>query len=142
MSAREYVESVAGEVIDEIHDLIDLEKEWEESLGDFAYEPSPETLMPVSERISRYSAVINSLSVFLQSIPKEKLDEKNAKKLKLLLESILHDLVSWRNTIFETQEAENIHYLDSSLFSSCLQVEGMFTETTVEDADEDDLELF
>lgn len=44
--------------------------------------------------------------------------------------------------IFIRQEANDIHYLDSSLLSSCLQIQSIFEDKEVSQEDEDDFELF
>ena len=59
----------------------------------------------------------------------------------LLLTNMISDLSSWRKTIFIKQEANDIHYLDSSLLSSCLQIEMIFNENDIDEED-DGLELF
>jgi hypothetical protein len=41
----------------------------------------------------------------------------------MLLEHLGNDLVSWREHLFITQSTHDIHYLDSSFFSSCMQIE-------------------
>jgi len=61
----------------------------------------------------------------------------------MLLGLILDDLVSWRNNIFVAQETADIHYLDSSLLSSCMQIDALISEKVAStDDDDDELELF
>ena len=65
------------------------------------------------------------------------------KKIILLLGGIQSDLGDWRKLLFITQSALDIHYLDSSLFSTCLQIELMLSEEAKEDQTaEEDLILF
>ena len=86
---------------------------------------------------------MSTLALFLENIPQEKLDDEKINKLYTVLGLILEDLVNWRNTIFVDQETNDIHYLDSSLFSSCLQVETIMTEAAIEqNDDDDDIEFF
>ena len=59
----------------------------------------------------------------------------------LLLTNMVSDLASWRKTIFIDRQANDVHYLDSSLLSSCLQIEMIFNENEIEEED-DGLELF
>lgn len=153
--APEYVASL-GDVLDELQDLAEIEGEWKLHLENFKYEQDVESLHAVAKEISRYSSVINSLydfmalaysmstlALFLENIPQEKLDEGKINKLYTVLGLILEDLVNWRNTIFINQETNDIHYLDSSLFSSCLQVETIMTDAAIEQNDEDDdIEFF
>ena len=62
-------------------------------------------------------------------------------KLSIFLSSIADDLSSWYYNIFVQQNVVDIHYLDSSLLSSCLQMETTFNGS-YEDTLGDDLELF
>ena len=54
----------------------------------------------------------------------------------------MHDLASWRENVFITQVARDIHYLDSSLLSSCIQIEAIFEEKSVDVNHDDDIEFF
>ena len=63
----------------------------------------------------------------------------NKRKMHLLLEGVLEDLSQWRKMIFMTQEAKDIHYLDASLLSSCLQIETEFFGKALV---EEELDLF
>ncbi|MDD5212588.1 MAG: hypothetical protein PHV62_09265, partial [Sulfuricurvum sp.] len=70
-------------------------------------------------------------------------DEAALKKMLLLMENLGYDLASWREHIFEVQDTADIHYLDSSFFSSCIQIEGIISNKDVQVADDDDsFELF
>ena len=152
--ARDYVESL-GDIVDELHDLTDVEKEWHHGLEEFDFQRTAESLKEVAQAVTKYSSIINSLydfmalsyslstlSLFLENITAEQLDDEKCKKLHLILGSILSDLTNWRETIFVNQEAADIHYLDSSLFSSCLQIETVMAATAIEQNDEDDIEFF
>jgi two-component system chemotaxis response regulator CheY len=56
---------------------------------------------------------------------------------------MLEDLANWRNTIFVTRGTPDIHYLDSSLLSSCMQMDALLGEKVATSSDDDDeLELF
>lgn len=155
ISAQEYVASLA-DILDELHDLAEIEGEWKNHLDCFKYEQQIESLYAVAKEISRYSSVINSLydfmalaysmstlALFLENITAERLDETKINKLHTVLGLILEDLANWRETIFVKQETNDIHYLDSSLFSSCLQVETIMTDADIEqNDDDDDIEFF
>lgn len=67
--------------------------------------------------------------------------EFNQKKMLILLQSVSEDLMQWRQMIFVSQESNDIHYLDASLLSSCLQIKMDFGEG-VDEAEENELELF
>ena len=62
-------------------------------------------------------------------------------KISILLLSLSDDLATWHYNIFIQKNAFDIHYLDSSLLSSCLQIEALFSGG-FDDTFGDDLELF
>ena len=76
-----------------------------------------------------------------KSITLDQLTSKEVKKFTTLMLHLLHDLSTWRDNIFVKQEANDIHYLDSSLLSSALQIETIFANKEVEE-DDDSFELF
>ncbi len=63
-------------------------------------------------------------------------------KVMPYIENIKLDLVSWRTTIFVEQNTLDIHYLDSSLMSSCIQAQLFDSQSKLAIDDENDLELF
>ncbi len=142
--------------MDEIYDLQELEDRWRELVSDFAENKTKAALTALEEgAIDAYARVINkiyefsaigyalsSLCAFIRGIEESRTEEL-APKLSLLLEHILDDLINWRNTIFVSKSTADIHYLDSSLLSSCMQIDAIVSQKAAESADEDDeLELF
>ncbi len=137
IDAISFAKTVEGYIIDEIDDLKDIEADWDNAVLDFEKEHNFSNLKKLSNLIYQYSTVINnmyefaslayaisSLSVFLNNTKEEIIQDKtNSKKIVVLLNAVMHDLIEWRKTVFEYKEAKDIHYLDSSLFSSCLQIE-------------------
>jgi len=67
-------------------------------------------------------------------------EQKNM--LKLMVISILKDLVKWVNEIIINQTAQDIHYLDASLLANIAQIDIMLKSFENKDEDEDELELF
>ena len=87
------------------------------------------------------SYAIRSLGELLHTIKIDDVDETKNKKTKLYLSNIMLDLANWRRNVFVEQTTNDIHYLDSSLFSTILQFELIFNKAdTIED--EDDFEMF
>lgn len=156
ISAKEYVEQTPVSLMDKIEALEELEDLIDVAILDFEAKPEPKMLGVVAERLVAYNEVINamfefqhlafaisSLAGLLQRIDESKLDEKKIRKVVSLLSNVLADLSSWRKTIFIEQETRDIHYLDSSLLSSCLQIEMIFEEKKIEEGGEDDgIEFF
>jgi two-component system chemotaxis response regulator CheY len=154
ISAQEFVESTALELMNKIEDLSDLEDRIDQALISFENNPNTDTTELLSEEIMEYVDVIEMLVHFqhlayalktlanaIKNIKQEQMQEKEVKKFTTLSLHLLHDLSLWRENIFIKQEANDIHYLDSSLLSSCLQIEAIFEKEKIEE-DEDDFELF
>lgn len=156
-TAIDYVRDIGGDVLDEIQDLESLDGEWIEHLGVLESTPSVETIrIFVDNVLGVYVRAINSLLEFtalayalssLGSFMKEHSetivsDGEKLKTLVMLIEHLGNDLSSWREHLFGLQDAADIHYLDSSFFSSCMQIEQIVGNTQITTDDDNDLELF
>jgi len=142
--------------IDEIHDLRDIEDRWKDLLTGYISSKAKISLDELADeaifeyarvvnRIYEFSAIGYALSSLVAAV--KSMDEARATevapKLGMLLEHILDDLVDWRKTVFITKETADIHYLDSSLLSSCMQIDAIISQKVAESSDSDeDLELF
>jgi CheY-like chemotaxis protein len=150
--ASEYVTEVEGTVLDELEEMEEVEKELEELIHTYEDRPEDGTLAELAGRIEAYARTVENLFEFrdlafalyqlARFLPTLKSAEINTRRLGLLMESLRLDLSSWRRMIFVTQEAQDIHYLDSSLFSSCLQIELDFGPKRDSDEGENELDLF
>ncbi len=157
-TAVEYIRDIGGDVLDEIRDLASLDEEWKEKLTTLEEEPSAQNLRHFIDGVlGVYVGAINNLFEFtalayalssLGSFLKENADmiigdPKKLKMLIMLMEHLGTDLASWRDHIFGLQDAGDIHYLDSSFFSSCMQIEGILGDKAMEAEDDDDgMEFF
>lgn len=153
-TSEEYLRELNSGLIDEVEELGELEYEWKELVSDFEDSGNWMSVEKISSILQRYSKTIASLIEFedlafaLSSLSKVLSDaqptESNRKVLLLFLDTLRMDLSDWRNKIFIQKSARDIHYLDSSLFSSCLQLQLKLggTEAEVSDDDDDGLELF
>lgn len=155
VSAKEFVSQIEGSIIDEIHDLMEIEDYWQVLLDKLDLKVEEKILADISEILYKYSSVINSLysfmalsyalsslSTFVRNLNVSQLNGTNLKKFILLMSCVKSDLRDWRENIFEHQNSLDIHYLDSSLLSSCMQIESLLTNRLAEDEEESDLELF
>ncbi len=150
-TALEYTSALDEGLIDEVDELGELEGEWRKLVCDF--EESGNWIMAekISTVIQKYSRTIGvliefeDLSYALNSLSKVLTDvepsETNKRVLLLFLDTIRIDLCDWRNKIFIQKSAKDIHYLDSSLFSSCLQLQ-LKLGTATGETDDNELELF
>jgi len=154
-SAVDYVCDIGGDILDEILDLASLDEEWKEKLTAFEEMPSDENLKKFANGVLEvYAHTINSLfeftalayaltslGVFLRDKAHVIIqDPTKTRTLIMLLENLGYDLVSWRQHIFELQDTQDIHYLDSSFFSSCMQIEGIMSNKEMDD--DNDMEFF
>jgi len=156
-AAIDYVRDIGGDVLDEIRDLESLDEEWGEKLRIFDSEPTVENLRDFADGVlGIYVRGINNLFEFtalayalssLGTFLKEHADlvtqdRAKIKTLVMLLEHLGLDLVSWREHIFALQDTADIHYLDSSFFSSCMQIEGIIGNKELDVDDDNDMEFF
>lgn len=152
-SSLEYIQEMDQDLIEEIDEFAELESEWKELLMDFEEKASKNIITQIASIIDNYAKTIAALIEFedlayaLKSISKVlkdiEISDDNVKVLDIFLDNIRMDLVDWRDKIFVQKTSKDIHYLDSSLFSSCLQLQLKLGigEARIED-EENDLELF
>lgn len=67
-------------------------------------------------------------------------DFRNLNEAEMLLFGIASGVAQWRQMIFVAMDTEDIHYLDASLISDCIQLESVLTGQMLEDTD--DIEFF
>ena len=155
LSAREYVNTTAISFISKIDGLEVLNDETDKAILDFEKEPDKRHLTVISENFQEYADILEELMEFehlgfaiqtfinfLDTLTKEQIDGEKSKRLSAMLLNLLHDLASWRENVFITQVARDIHYLDSSLLSSCIQIEAIFEEKSLDPSHDDEIEFF
>jgi len=154
VSSIEYGKEIDAYVIAEVDELVNLEIEINEVLTEFEEKKSLESLHNMGTKLLKYSSTIalllefedlsfaiSSLADLLLGLEKKDVDDTRVRKIELFLSNILLDLSNWRRTVFVDFSANDIHYLDSSLFSTILQFELIFNDADIIE-DEDDFELF
>jgi CheY-like chemotaxis protein len=154
ISANNFAAELEPDIVDKLENLEANEETLDSLVYEFETQKKLDTLNKIASEIEIYAAAIDTLyefknlsyalstlGSFIKTITSENAsDEKKNQKLGLILRSIFADLTNWRKTVFVEQSTEDIHYLDSSLLSSCLQVELIFKDAQIED--EEELELF
>ncbi|MCV6607642.1 MAG: PAS domain S-box protein [Campylobacterales bacterium] len=153
-SAVEYSAEVDEYVKEELQELQEIENEVEEIITEYEEDNHISHIHSISNRYSKYASIINGLFEFrdlafainslanlLSELDDTMLDPSQQKKLGIFIGSLIQDLANWRRSIFVEQSALDIHYLDSSLFSTILQLEGAINVQEEID-EEDELELF
>lgn len=154
--AKSYLAEIDQDIFQEISVLGEIERDLHEGISEFIDGSDVVALNKITNSLEEYGKslrfliefedlgnAILSLGTFLKGVTKEDIDQKY-NKLLLYLENIINDLSEWRANIFVTQHAVDIHYLDSSLFSSCLQLQ-LDVGANAEIAHDDDdlgMELF
>jgi CheY-like chemotaxis protein len=154
MTSKELVSSIDDYIITELQELDDLDIDLRNSMygfdtGDFT------DLHEFAKLLQRYAdeiyivehfedlyAAIKSLADLLYQVDMQNVDKEKYKDFALYLNSVREDLALWRKSIFVNQNTDNIHYLDSSLFSTVLHIELLVNNQDDIDTDEDDLEFF
>jgi two-component system chemotaxis response regulator CheY len=153
VDAREYVENTVIAIMPKIESLEALEEVLDEVIIAYEKDPQEANLENLIAQFENYHGVvellaefehlsfaIKSLIAFLQSLANRQIPDDKRQHLATMLLNLLQDLTSWREQIFIKQEALNIHYLDASLLSSCMQIEAILDEKSIDEGD--DLEFF
>jgi len=153
-SAISYIDSL--EHIEDIYDIAEALEGYEdmaERIITSGEALDKEALLQASEVILKYGTflslqnefrdlayVLTTLTSILKNAEEKHIGE-NQDKIYVMLTSIIDDLRSWKKNIFIEKTARDIHYLDDSLYSSCLQLEKLLNGEVLE-AEDDELELF
>lgn len=157
ITAKEYVQSIDSDAFGEVSDLREADLEWSSWLYTLADEPTEENFRHfANEVLGVYSNAISALYEFsglayaivsLSTLMKANTgvlmcDEAKRTKVLEFLRYFKNDLSSWIEHVFELQDTQDIHYLDGSFFSSCMQIESIVTGTEVDLGDEGEIEFF
>ena len=155
LCARDYIENSAISFMGKIDGLEAINDETDKAILDFEQRPSKRTAMIICDNFQEYANVleelvdfqhlgfaIQTLINFLTTLTEDQFETQKVTKLSSMLLNLLHDLNSWREHVFITQVARDIHYLDASLLSSCIQVEAIFEDKSADVGGDDDIEFF
>lgn len=155
LSATDYLENTAISFLPKIDALEMINDEIDRSIVEFEKGANHKSMSMVCDNFQEYVDVLEqlvdfahlgfalkTLIEFLGTLSEESFEEAKVHKLSSMLLNLLHDLNAWRENVFITQVARDIHYLDASLLSSCIQIEGIFEQAHVEAAGDDEIEFF
>ena len=150
-SANAYLQEVEinMEMIDELNEL---ESDTLEAID--SQETLDQNSLDESANLFRkYASVLNDMYEFeelgytltlladvLNDVNFTEITEETQFMVNIYLKAIISDLQGWRQSIFITMDAEDIHYLDKTLLSSIAQIQ-MTLMPQVED-EEDQIEFF
>lgn len=157
ITAKEYVASIDSDAFGEVHDLREAALEWESWMHTLRVEGSEANFHHfANEVLGTYSNAISALYEFtglsyaiisLSTLIKANAsvlasDEEKRSNTLLFLEGFKNDITSWIVHVFELQDANDIHYLDGSFFSSCMIIESLVSGTQIDIGEEGEIEFF
>ena len=153
ITAQEYVQELGSDYNHELDELSDTHDDLKYAIFEFQDKKEKAHLVAIANDITNYAKTmealfefkdlgytLRNLALFLNTLYANE-DTIDIPKISILLLSLSDDLASWHYNIFIQKNAFDIHYLDSSLLSSCLQIEALFSGG-FDDTFGDDLELF
>jgi len=155
-NAKKYIEDLGGldSISSAIYELEDVKELLDISLSKVF--DNAEDLKKLSQLLTNYGLIIHNnfyefeaIAIGLRNLA-DTLEEKSKdvqsdfdyNHIQHLIELLISDLDNWYETIFINQNVDHIHYLDSSLLSSCIQMQSQISNTNAEEEDDNDLELF
>jgi len=154
-TAEEYVSITIITLVDKIEALDNIQVDLEKSALSFEKIHTKETITDITHSLELFAKVIRELiefehfayalkvlNDFLIDLDVENASDEACKKFSIIFIHFLDDIAEWRNNIFIKQEANDIHCLDASLLSSCLQIQLIFEDKDIVHDNEDDFELF
>jgi len=153
LSAAEYAAEVDSNIFEQMDELEELETEIGDDLTLFLERNDVAYLRSYADRLEKYAYTMKMLFEFEElSFAIKNIAEllyqyaiggeiNNIDKIVMYCSAIAEDLASWRVGIFVSRSAIDIHYLDDSLYSSCLQLEFAVKGIKIDD-DAGELELF
>ena len=150
-SAKVYLTETEVDM-DMVAELDELERESIDAM-EMSESLNTEILSDVIKLFEHYSKILNgalefdelvyTLTVLLDMLRKTQIDlvdDLTQKTVVIYLRAVISDLQSWRMSVFITQEAEDIHYLDKTLLSSIAQLQIMLMPQ--EETSTDEIEFF
>jgi len=157
ISAANYITTLMDTIDDDLAELNELELDIQSELYEFEYSQQRTTLETIANILQSYANqlvrliefsdladAVASTSMYLKELSQDDINS-NGYMIKVAIQSILDDLSNWKEHVFITQTTEDIHYLDSSLYNTILELKNSFDQsnTSPQSSEEDeDLEFF
>lgn len=146
MSAREFVEGYPTDLEIYSDKLLEIGEKLDILVNNFITNTTQEGALELSGAFSLYADVLTNIPEFVNlnyaitqlATVFEKIDcSLELEPYFDLILAISQELERWRVSIFETQDAENIHYLDNSLISDCTMLESFVIGSQGPQVDDD-----
>ena len=154
LNAKQYIEITPINFLSKVDNLDSINEKIDLAILEFERKPSYAAIQNVCNELKMYTEVLAQLMEFehlgyslemlvsfLLKIEEEQFNDETIRKTETILLNIAYDLASWRENIFIKQSAIDIHYLDASLLSSCMQLESIFVPDS-ENKDDNEIEFF
>jgi len=153
-SAKEYIREVSKDIIEELDELVEIETEMDDIMELLEDGENSDLFVDLGKKYISYSHTIGRLIDFEDLalavknfgnflIQSQNNDNIKWSRLLTFSQNLKLDLTSWRITIFIEHSTKDIHYLDGSLMSTCVQAQLNCTSIqTISNEDNDDFELF
>jgi len=136
LSAHDFIETFSGD-IDSLNDKLEtIEETLELLIHQELIQPTQESIEKISVAFNDYGLHLanlykfNNLSEALQnfsSVLGRSTELELIKDMKEFLFGIADALQKWRQEVLVDQSAEDIHFLDNSIISDCMQTESMLS---------------
>ena len=148
-SAQDFIDTFTDD-IDTFNDQLEqLEESFELVLHQKLIEPTQESIEEVSKafcdyayhisklrEFSNFSEALNNLGTTLKQID----DPHLLKEMESFLFGIEHSLHTWRHAVLVDKSAQDVHFLDNSIISDCMQTESMLAGNFDENIHKDDVD--
>lgn len=148
LSAKDFVETYAGDM-DTLNDHLEaIEETLELLIHQKLLEPTPQSRESISSAFYAYGTQLSELYKFanlseaLQNFGRvigQVEDLNMLKDMKAFLFGIADSLQKFRQEVLVLQSAKDIHFLDNSIISDCMQTESMLSGSDHHDEGLDDL---
>lgn len=142
ISANDYIRSLSNiDISTELEEMREIEKAWEREIS-FCVVPSIDGIQELGRLVKRYGEIISNLFYEFEGLSysltylgdkilglsaQSNFSREKLHKATFMLGLLKEDLSNWREKVFIEQTVENIHYLDASMFVSCLSIEEILT---------------
>ncbi len=132
ISAKEFFSDVELDMI-VLDELEELESDIQNSINIESFDAT--TKKAADQFLNGYIKMLNIFYEFKElafalALLNEKLSSldivQDSSMLVVLFESIVNDLIEWKQSVFIEQNAEDIHYMDQSFYANIAQIEVLF----------------
>lgn len=151
ISAREFAESYPLELESTNENLEDLEARFYTLLANAEKTFNQESVIELTGLLNDFAREIEMIPQFgpiahgILEVEKSFRSVQDHSKIPTVLPmlgSLFDNLEKWRRGIFLYQDVEDIHYMDNSLISDAMSLQGFLNSSSSSDSDSSDLELF